>query len=332
MVPQLAKSPCCSYPVVRFGQRRRQCKRCQKTWSIRPKKRGRPRKPAPEATLASVFLKGYTLGHLAARRPGVMVPAFRHRFRQTLKRFVGQKNRTRLPRGPLILLMDGLWFRFSGKPWVLYLIALKACRGNRAVFLDPLLLEGMEGLHRWEQAVATIPVGARRRIRGLVVDNLRGMEKLARHHSWALQLCQFHLLLKLQVQRNRPHRALKGGKVRQEIYRLVRGALELPTGPLLYKTIDRLRELAKTKCGTKRIRAMVREFLRCAGFYRTCRTRQELGLPSTTNSVEAMGGLLRNLLRRNRAGSSKRALLLWTTALIRMRPHIACNGKFINRI
>jgi hypothetical protein len=77
---------------------------------------------------------------------------------------------------------------------------------------------------------------------------------------------------------------------------------------------------------------MVREFLRCVGFYRTCRTHPELGLPSTTNAVEAMGGLVRDLLRRDRAGSSKRALLLWTTALIRMRPHIVCNGKSFNRI
>jgi hypothetical protein len=158
------------------------------------------------------------------------------------------------------------------------------------------------------------------------------MEQLASHYGWALQLCQFHLLLKLQVQRNRPHRALKGGKVRQEIYQLIRTALDLPAGPRLYGTIDRLRELAKTKCGTKRIRAMVREFLRCIGYYRNCRTHPELGLPSTTNAVEAMGGLIRDLLRRNRAGSSKRALLLWTTALVRMRPHIVCNGKTFNRI
>ena len=237
-----------------------------------------------------------------------------------------------MPPGPLVLLMDGLWFRFEGKPWVLYLVALKSCRGNRAVFLDPMLLEGKEGAYKWEQAVARIPPGAKRRIRTLVVDNLRGLEQLARHHGWALQLCQFHLLLKLQVQRNRPHRALKGGRVRQEIYRLIRRALDLPIGPKLYETIDRLKGLVKTKCGTKRIRAMVREFLRCAGFYRTCRTHPELGLPSTTNAVEAMGGLVRDLLRRDRAGSSKRALLLWTTALIRMRPHIVCNGKSFNRI
>ena len=254
------------------------------------------------------------------------LPTFRKRFRHTLRRFVSVPNNTFLPSGPLILLVDGLWFRFARKPWVLYLLALKACRGDTAVFLDPVLLEGKEGSGGWQQAVATIPQEARRRVRGLVADNLRGMEKTARRHGWALQLYQFHLLLKLQVQRNRPHRALKGGRIRQEIYQLIRQALDLPAGPRLYATLDRLKELAQTKCGTKRIRAMVREFLRCAGFYRTCRTRPELGLPATTNTVESMGSIIRQLLR-NRSGSSPRSVLLWATALIRLRPHLTCNGK-----
>lgn len=326
MPPQSPKSPCCRDRIVRFGRRRRQCARCRKTWSIRRKKRGRPSKPAPSAALTDVFVKGYLLRQLAIRRPGLELAAFRKRFRQRLHRFCERPSEIRIPTGPLILLMDGLWFRFSGKPWVLYLIALKACRGSTAVFLDPILLEGKEGSSKWEQAVETVPIAARQRIRGLVVDNLRGMEKLARLHGWALQLCQFHLLLKLQVQRNRPHRALRGGRTRQEIYQLIRQALDLPLGPRLYATIDRLKDLAQTKCGTKRIRAMVREFLRCAGFYRTCRTRPELGLPATTNSVESMGGLIRQLLR-NRSGSSPKSVVLWATAMIRLRPHIVCKQK-----
>ena len=326
MPPQHAKSPCCGDWIRRFGQRRRQCRRCKKTWSIRPKKRGRPSKPAPDSALSDVFLKRYSLQHLAIRRPGLKLPAFRKRFRQTLHRFVSRPSRTTLPEGPLVLLMDGLWFRFGGKPWVLYLIALKSCREQTATFLDPVIIEGKEGAFKWEQAVATIPAEVQSRIRGLVVDNLRGMEKLARQRGWALQLCQFHLLLKLQVQRNRPNRALQGGQVRLELFRLIRSVLYLQEGPDLYAALDQLKYLAQTDCGTKRVRAMVREFLRCVGFYRTCRVRPELGLPSTTNAVESMGGITRGLLR-NRSGSSPRSVLLWATALIRLIPRIICNGK-----
>jgi hypothetical protein len=326
MPPQTAKSPCCRQPVVRFGGRRRQCVRCKKTWSIRPKKRGRPAKAAPQSALRDALLKGYSLRHLAFRRPGVKLPAFRKRFRHALRRCTSRPRVITLPKGGLILLMDGLWFRFHGKPWVLYLIALRSCHGKQAVFLDPVIIEGREGLNRWEQVVATIPPRALMRIKALVVDNLRGMEKLAQQHHWALQLCQFHLLLKFQVQRGRPGKALRGGDVRYEIDRLVREALELPAGPELYAALDRLRQLERSDCGTKRIRAMVREFLRCAGYYRTCRSRPELNLPATTNTVEAMGSIVRQLLR-NRSGTSPKSVLLWATALIRYRPHVVCNGK-----
>lgn len=331
MPPQHAKSPCCGGRVVRFGKRRRQCKHCKKTWSIRAKKRGRPSKLVPPSALRDVLLGGYSLQHLALRRPGLRLPAFRKRFRQALRRFVSAPNSTPLPKGPLILLMDGLWFRFADKPWVLYLIALRSCQEQTAVFLDPLIIEGNEGFHRWEQAVASIPVEAKGRIRALVVDNLRGMEKLARQNLWALQLCQFHLMLKLQVQRTKPNRALRGGSVRLEIYRLIRKAIDLPEGAELYDAMDQLRRLERTSCGTKRIRAMVREFIRCVGFYRTCRSRPELNLPATTNAVESMGSVVRDMLR-NRSGSSPRSVLLWATALIRSRPHVTCNGKIHQQI
>lgn len=326
MPPQRAKSPCCRRPVVRFGRRRRQCVDCKKTWSIRPKKRGRPSKRAPQSALHDVLLKGYSLRHLALRRSDVKLPAFRKRFRHALRRFTSGPNTTPLPAGPLILLMDGVWFRFAGKPWVLYLIALRSCHARTAVFLDPLIIEGKEGFHRWEQTVTTIPLEARRRIRALVVDNLRGMEVLARQNTWALQLCQFHLLLKLQVQRSRPHRALRGGSVRLKIYRLIRKALDLPDGSELYAVLDQLRRLERTSCGTKRIRAIVREFLRCVGFYRTCRSKPDLNLPATTNTVESMGSIVRQLFR-NRAGSSPRSVLLWSKALMRLRPYVTCNAK-----
>lgn len=227
--------------------------------------------------------------------------------------------------------MDGLWFRFGGKPWVLYLIALRSCRQRKAVFLDPIIIEGREGLNRWEQVVATIPPEARKRIRALVVDNLRGMEKLAHQHRWALQLCQFHLLLKLQVHRGRPNKALQGGGVRHEIDRLIRKALDLPECTELYATLDQLRRIERVGCGTKRIGAMVREFLRCIGFYRTCRSRPELNLPATTNSVESMCSVVRELLR-NRAGTNPNSVRLWATALIRLRPHVTCNGKIHQQI
>jgi hypothetical protein len=75
----------------------------------------------------------------------------------------------------------------------------------------------------------------------------------------------------------------------------------------------------------------VREFLHGLEFYRAYLKYPQLGLPQTTNVVESMGRILREMLRSSRAGSNPAALLLWATALIRMRSTMTCNGHYINR-
>lgn len=326
-----AKSPCCGAGVRRFGPRRRQCVRCQHTWTIRPRKRGRPVHRTPSSVLHRVLVDGFTLGQLFSQRPGVALPAYRYRFRQALRRFVARPSPQPIPPGPLVLLADGLWFEFAGRPWVLYLTALKPCQGNYAVFLDPLLLPGKEGASRWQQAVAAIPLGATRRIRAIVVDNLPGMRRLAHQRRWVLQRCHFHLLLKLQAQRRGVRYALRGGPVREEIHRLIRGALNLPDGPRLQRTLARLGRLSHTDCGTIRIQTTVREFLQGLEFYRSYLTHPRLGLPRTTNTVESMGRILREMFRSSRSGSNPASVLLWATALIRLRPTVTCNGHSFNR-
>jgi hypothetical protein len=277
-------------------------------------------------------LQGFTLRQLCSRRHGVALPAYRYRFRQALHRFLARPSPQRIPPGPLVLLADGLWFAFGGRPWVLYLTALKSCRGTHAVFLDPVLLPGKEGASRWQQVVAAIPSGARHRIHALVVDNLPGMRRLATRHGWALQLCHFHLILKLHVYRRGVRYALRGGQVREELAALIRSGLDLPDGLRLRRTRDRLHRLSQSDCGTLRIQTTVREFLQRMPLYRSYLTHPRLGLPTTTNAVESMGRLVREMFRRNRAGSNPASILHWATALIRMRPRITCNGHQFNRI
>src|SRR5438876_2142206 len=251
-----AKSPCCAARVRRFGPRRRRCVECGKTWRVRPKKRGRPVHRRSPALLHRVLVKGYTLGQLFSHRTTVALPAYRYRFRQALQRWVARPQPQKIPGGPLVLLTDGLWFEFEGIPWVLYLVALKPCRGHQATFLDPLLLPGREGASRWQQAVEAIPSPARKRVRAIVADNLPGIEKIAHQHRWVLQLCHFHLLLKLQAPRRRVRYALRGGAVREEIYQSIRNALLLPNGRRLAQTLERLKRayLVATAehCGSKR--------------------------------------------------------------------------------
>jgi hypothetical protein len=274
---------------------------------------------------------GFTLTQLFSKCSGVELPAYRYRFRQALRRFVARPAPQKIPAGPLILLADGLWFEFDATPWVLYLTALKSCRGNTATFLDPLLLPGREGASRWHQAFAAIPTAAARRIQAMAVDNLPGMRRIAQGHQWHLQLCHFHLLLKLQAQQRGVRYTLRGGAVREEINHLVRHALQLPAGAQLTRALRRLEHLSRGDCGTQRMQITVCEFLKNLELYRTYLRHPHLGLPHTTNCVESMCRLLRELLRSSRAGSNPSSVLLWATALIRMRPTITCNGHPINR-
>jgi len=295
-----AKSPCCGARVRRFGPRRRQCVQCRHTWTIRPKKRGRPAHRTPVSVLHRVLVEGFTLGQRFSKRPGVKLPAYRYRFRQALNRFVARPSPQKIPRGPLVLLVDGLWFEFDGRPWVLYLTALKPCRANYATFLDPLLLPGKEGASRWQQALAAISPDATRRIQAMVVDNLPGMRRLAQQRRWVLQLCHFHLLLKLRAQRRGVRYALRGGPVREEIQQLVRGTLQLPDGQHLSHALKRLTRLSRGDCGTQHIQTTVREFLNQLPYYRAYLSHPRLGLPWTTNSIESMGRLIRELFRSSR--------------------------------
>jgi hypothetical protein len=327
-----AESPCCRVIVYRFGHRRRQCSACKRTWSIRPKKRGRPNIRAHPNILNQVFLKKFTLCQLAQRRRGASLSNLRHRFRQTLRRFVAKPRPQQLPSGPLILLADGLWFHFHHKPWILYLTALKSCYGKTAVFLDPILLPDKEGAFKWNQVFAAIPPEPRARIRALVVDNLNGMTTIAQQEGWILQLCHFHLTLKLQIQRGRKRYALKGSNVREKIYRLILRALKTKDETWLKSILERLTYLSTTFCGTQRIQASVREFIQTVDYYRAYLAHPELNMPSTTNTVESMCCIIRDLVRRNRCSSSPSSLLAWTTALIRLRKELTCNGKHHQQI
>lgn len=276
-------------------------------------------------------MEGFTLSQRFSKRPGVALPAYRYRFRQALHRFVARPSPQEIPRGPLALLADGLWFEFDGIPWVLYLTALKPCGGNYATFLDPLLLPGKEGASRWQQALAAIPPDATRRIQAMIVDNLPGMRRLAHQRRWVLQLCHFHLLLKLQAQHRGVRYTLRGGSVREEIHQLIRSILELPEGNRLSGALKQLTRLSHGDCGTLRIQTTIREFLKGLPFYRSYLTYPHLELPRTTNSVESMCRLLREMLRSSRAGSNPASVLLWATALIRLRPNVTCNGHSFNR-
>jgi hypothetical protein len=321
-----AKSSCCRAKIYHFGSRRRQCSHCKRTRRIRKKRRGRKPRRARPGSLIKVLLDGRTLKTLAPRY-GLTRQGLSRRFRRELRQFVARLRRVRYPGGALVLVLDGLYFRFRGKDWVLYLMAVKPCHQNRALFLDPVLLAGRENMQGWSQAFTTIPASIHKRIRASVSDEISGIIRLGTAQGWIVQLCHFHLISRLQNCRGRRNRRLEDRPLREALYQHVRQALELPDGPRLQTVLKKLRHLVRQATGLRVMRMIVREFLRRINHFRAYRKYPELDLPTTTGSVEAMNRRVRDLMRQTRSISSPQALQLWAIALIRTRPIVVCNGK-----
>src|SRR4249920_921316 len=251
-----AKSWCCRAKIYHFGSRRRQCSQCKRTWRIRKKRRGRKPQRAHPGTLKAVLLDGRTLKTLA-RRYGLTPQGLSWRFRGTLRQFTSRSRDLHLPKGPLVLVLDGLYFRFRGKDWVLYVMAVKPCQQNRAVFLDPVLRKGRENMQGWSHAFTTIPPSVHRRIRASVSDEISGIIKLGTTQGWIVQLCHFHLISRLQNCRGRRNRRLEGRPLREALYQHVRQALELPDGPRLQTVLKKLRHLVRQATRLRVMRMIV---------------------------------------------------------------------------
>jgi hypothetical protein len=322
-----AKSQCCLAKVHRFGRRRRQCSACQKTWTVRPRKRGRPAVRITSQLIQKVIQEGRSLKALAkAKRFSITEQALGYRYRQMLYRFRNTRVVRRFPSGPLTLLVDGLWFRFRGRLWTLYMGAVKSRKTGYAFFLDPLLLEGRENLQDWNKFIEAIPAPVKARIEAVVGDNFRGIKRLAKQNGWVLQLCHFHLICQLHARRGHRRRVIAQIHIRESIYQLIRQALELPDGPQLNKILCRLKTIQRL-APAKRLGMIAREFIRNISYYRAYQQYPYMGLPTTTNTIESMGRRIRDLMRRVGNLRTPKSLKLWMFAFIRLKPKMTCNGK-----
>jgi hypothetical protein len=319
----MGKSPCCNQTVWVYSDRRRRCSRCFRRWRIRAKKRGRPRRRQDFRLIGRVLVKRRSLTELAVEHD-LTRQALSYRFLRALER----RRRPAITAidGDSILLADGVWFRFKRRPWVLYLMATRPLEGQQATFRVPLLLEGPESKTAWLKALDTIPSSDRARIRALVCDNFVGSRSIARAKGWVLQLCHFHLIA--QFRRRLGYRNLQtpSRRFRHEAYRLIRIALSTADEREAARIAMHLRILAKEATGARRFANLVRQFVLRLPEYRAYRLHPELRLPTTTGSVESMGRVVRDLLRRTRSISSPTALERWVTSYVELRPHVMCRA------
>jgi len=257
-----------------------------------------------------------------AQRRRQSIDVVRYRFRRALHSLAEQPQPLRLRAGGLILVGDGLWFRFAKKKWTLYLLALRPVRGRWATFVAPILLPGKENASGWQQAISTIPSQPLGRVKALVSDGFGGVKGIVHSQGWVLQRCHFHLIRSVHVLRGR-RRRLRGAALREEAYQLVRQALVLKDCAQLRALTDQLQALAAAADCPRRLRLTVRGFVRELPSFRAYLDHPELNLPTTTNAVESMGSIMRATVARVR---TPQALERWAKALVQLRPRITCNG------
>lgn len=316
------KSPCCQEIVQHFGGKRRRCANCGKTWTVRPKKRGR--KPIRRFTnpLTEIIGRGTTLT-VWANRHQVGLANASQQFHRALIRFINKPSKPVIVLSPYVLLVDALWFTFKKQDWVMFLLALKPAMEHRAYFLDPVLLPGGESYENWNTALTAIPLKLKKQIKALVSDGFRISKSIALEQGWIHQRCHFHLIAYLQVRRGKRKR-LVGASVREGIYQTIILLLKERKLQKVKTLSTQLRQLSCKPDCPRSMQMIVAEFLRHLSEFRAYLNYPELHLPTTTGSIETMCKLIRKRVSTIRTA---KALRLWATALIRLKSPITCNGK-----
>jgi len=320
------KSPCCRAAIYKFGGKRKQCSLCKKTWTVWPKKRGRnPLRPRHNL-LRKVVVEKQSLVEHREHWHHLTLGAWSVRLRSAMKKFLINSSPNTAPTGPLILVIDALWFWFKQKRWTMYLMTVRSIESDRAVILDPVLLFGRENYNDWSAVINGLPESVRNSIKALVCDGFRGTDRIARDNQWIIQRCHFHLLSQMQVNRGK-WKQLPDSPQREAVYLSIRETLNTKPENLNHCVKKLTKLLVKNNC-PRRLGAIGREFLRHLDQFRAYRTFPELRLPNTTNTVESLSRIIRSHCKHLRTPES---LKLRTKVLIRMRKTIACKPKIFQQ-
>lgn len=311
------KSTCCGVVIHRFGQRRRQCSGCRRTWRIWQRKRGRTKRRVQTQVLLKYF-RGYLPQSSVERHTRAA------RLRNTLKVFNEKTSWHSVSDGPLIAVVDGLVEYFNGKKYTLYLILLRSVSSDKAVILPPYLKVGTESGCGWREALLRLPHEMHERIIALVCDGHTGLIAVAKGFGWVVQRCHFHLLLRIE-------RCMSLGSRGKNVKLAIR--LKKLAQCILYRNdcevLDALHQLATIKptITSPAFRTVISGLL---SHYRDYRRYLEFPLyclPTTSNSAEHLIGLIRGLQYRARGFRTPTSFMAWVTGFCKHQKIITCRPK-----
>jgi hypothetical protein len=322
-----AKSPCCRKKVYRFGKRRRQCSRCQKTWRIRKKKVGRKlKKESSQFALRYLHHEVPSL-YAKALASGLSDDKLRTRLVKSRNQLLKRMRWPILPRKkPLIALADAMVCYVDNSWYTFYLIVVKKSQQQYATIARPYVRKGTEVWLGWHEAFKRLPLKTKAAIVALVCDGHIGLVSTAKRENWILQRCHFHLVARLQSRRSKWHLSRHGDEGRL-LYAFVSNVMNNTSLDSISTSLERLHEYLQTS-PLGELRNIIMGFTKHYMDYRSYLTYPTLNLPRTNNAVESMIGSIRSFCSRARGFRTISALTAWVDAVLKSKQRITCNGFY----
>jgi hypothetical protein len=310
------KSPCCNASIRLFGERRRQCSVCKKTWRVWKKNRGRKRNRLAFDPLIRYFEKKLNNSKLQKKTLSA-------RLRLILKKFNTDTPWPKIPDGPLIVVADGLIEYFGNKKYAIYFILIRSISDSKAFIFPPYMHSG--GEIDWHKAFEKLPDEIFNRICVLVCDGHSGLTSLAQRHQWKLQRCHFHLLYRIGHCASFGHLNKTNG-IGLKIKNLVQVVLYHKDPEAISLAIGALQEI-RLGITSKAFKTVISGFLHHYQDYRTYLDYPQYFLPTTSNTAEVLNSQIRDLQYRARGFRTPKSLFSWITGFCKYRKFITCRGK-----
>lgn len=326
-----AKSPCCQGRIISYGNRRRQCVVCQKTWRIRQKKRGRNRKRTDKNFVLRYLNREIAPLYTLSRQRQQSEHVLRRRLKISQTAFLQNTSWPVVPNHvPLLVMADAMIISLKKIQYTFYFILLREFNSNKAFVTKPYCQSGGEVASGWREAFNRLRPETKVAVKVIVCDGHRGLISVGQRNNWIIQRCHFHLLSAIQGRRSRWSRS-RHQIMGQYIYQLAQIVLTSRKEAAVIRSLQRLKNIS-TKTGSNILRLVLSGFVSHYEDYRSYLYYPEFCLPTTTNTIESLIGSVRDLCYRAHGFRTLESLTDWIETLLKKKQTVTCNGHLPTKL